>query len=220
MIPLYGDVKTRSAPVVTTCLVLANLLAFVYELTLSPHGLQHLVQNLGVVPHHFQLMMEGHRAVIRTLVPYFASMFLHGGWAHIIGNMLFLWAFGRGVEDRQGPASFLAFYLFCGLAAGVTQTLIDPHSPMPCIGASGAIAGVLGAYLLYYPGSRIRSLVFLGIFITTVSIPAILYLGLWFVLQAFHGAASLNGYDASGIAYFAHVGGFLSGFALAPHLKR
>jgi membrane associated rhomboid family serine protease len=219
MIPLYDTVRSRTVPVVTWSLLLINVLVFLFELTLSNRQLQHLVSAYGVVPHDFLLWQHGRISLERLVLPYFSSMFLHGGWAHIIGNMLFLWIFADNVEDRQGSGTFLAFYLLCGVAAGITQTLVDPMSKVASIGASGAIAGVLGAYVLYYPGARIVSLVFLGFFFTTVAVPAVLYLGLWFVMQIFSGAASLSGYEG-GVAYFAHIGGFVVGLVLAPFIKR
>ncbi len=220
MIPLYDTIRSRSVPVVTWSLLLLNVLVFMFELTLSPHQLDLLVRNYGVVPHDFLLWEHGRIGLTDMVVPYFTSMFLHGGWAHIIGNMLFLWIFADNVEDVQGSGTFLAFYLLCGVAAGVSQTLIDPMSKLPSIGASGAIAGVLGAYIMYFPQSKVVSLVFLGFFFTTIAVPAFLYLGLWFVMQFFSGVSSLGGYDTGGVAYFAHIGGFVVGLGLAPFIKR
>jgi membrane associated rhomboid family serine protease len=140
------------------------------------------------------------------------SMFLHGGWLHILGNMLFLWIFGNNIEDRLGPAKFVAFYLLCGVAATYAQALVNPRSPVPLVGASGAIAGVLGAYLVLYPRARVKTLVILG-FIFFVELPAIVVLGGWFLLQVFQGVGSVAG-QTGGVAYMAHVGGFLAGVVL------
>jgi hypothetical protein len=141
-------------------------------------------------------------------------MFLHGGWMHLIGNMWFMWIFGDNVEDRMGHGGFLVFYLLCGIAASVANMALMPHSHMPTIGASGAIAGVLGAYFLLYPGARILTLIPIFIFIRFVELPAFVFLGFWFVMQFFSGAAAITGGNTSNVAFWAHVGGFVAGMVL------
>jgi membrane associated rhomboid family serine protease len=141
-------------------------------------------------------------------------MFMHGGWFHLIGNMLFLWVFGNNIEDAMGHAKFLIFYLLCGIAAAATQTFISPHSVVPMVGASGAISGVLGAYLLLYPRVRVHTLIILPIYITTVAIPAWVMLGYWALIQLVSGLGSLSEIDKGGVAFFAHVGGFIAGLVL------
>ena len=153
----------------------------------------------------------------RPVLDVFTSMFLHAGWLHLLGNMLYLWIFGNNVEDRMGRVVFLLFYLAGGVAAVAGQTLIDPTSTEPMIGASGAIAAVLGAYLVLFPGAKIQSLVFLGFFYQLIAVPAVLVLGFWFVLQVIDGLGSLGASDevASNIAFFAHIGGFVAGAVIA-----
>jgi membrane associated rhomboid family serine protease len=148
------------------------------------------------------------------------SIFLHGGWLHLLGNMLFLWIFGNNIEDRFGHLPFLAFYAVGGIAAALAQVAIDPSSTIPLIGASGAIAAILGAYFVFYPGARITSLVFLGFFYQVLNVPAIVVLGYWFVLQLIDGFASLGADNAQGgVAFFAHIGGFVAGMAVALVLR-
>jgi membrane associated rhomboid family serine protease len=142
------------------------------------------------------------------------SMFMHGGWFHLIGNMLFLWVFGNNIEDAMGHGKFVIFYLLCGVAAAATQTFISPHSIVPMIGASGAISGVLGAYLLLYPRVRVHTLIILPIYITTVALPAWVMLGYWALIQLVSGLGSLSEIEKGGVAFFAHVGGFLAGLVL------
>jgi len=149
----------------------------------------------------------------------FTSMFLHANLLHIAGNMLYLWIFGDNVEDRLGHIGYLVFYLFCGLAADAAQITFDPSSTVPNLGASGAIAGVLGAYLVFYPGSRVRTLVFLGFFVTIANLSAVIVIGLWFVLQVVSGVAGLGSVQQGGVAYFAHIGGFVAGAAIALLLR-
>jgi membrane associated rhomboid family serine protease len=207
-IPLRDENPTRRFPVITVLLVALNIGVFLFQ-ALSPQGLAHYVQRMGVVPYeitHFQTLAEGVRlSPPLTLV---AALFIHGSLFHLLGNVLFLWIFGNNVEDFLGPLRFVLFYLCCGLGASLVQVLVSPHSQVPMIGASGAIAGVLGAYFLLYPSARVMTLVFLFFFIRVVPIPAAYVLGLWFVLQI------LNVGMGGGVAWFAHIGGFLIGLAL------
>jgi membrane associated rhomboid family serine protease len=204
MIPLRSTERVYSRTTVTISLIAVNLAIFLYQATLDPFTLDAFVSRWGIVPDQLRLI---------TLL---TSMFLHGGWMHVLGNMLFLWVFGRGIEDLIGGARFLAFYVVCGLIAAVAQVIINPYSRIPTIGASGAIAGVMGAYLLKFPRSRIVTLVPIFVFITTMEVPAALLLVYWLVVQFFSGIGSLaqTDYTGGGIAWFAHIGGFLGGMLL------
>jgi rhomboid family protein len=220
MIPLRDANPVRKTPVVTIGLIVACVLAFLIELTVQLNGdaaLNRFFDRWALVPAQLTSAFAGsdQNAQARELATVFSSMFLHGGWIHLGGNMLYLWIFGNNVEDRFGRLRFLAFYLLAGIAAATTQVLRDPGSETPIIGASGAIAGVLGAYLVLYPRARVLSLVFLGFFYQLLQVPAVLVLGLWFALQLFSGLMSLGASAADGgVALFAHIGGFLFGAAV------
>lgn len=209
MIPLRDINPTRRFPIVTVALIVINALIFLYELNLDNRGLNQLILTAGVIP--YQVTHSLGLPVARDLI---TSMFLHGGWMHLISNMLYLWIFGDNIEDAMGPFRFIIFYLVCGIVASLAQVIAIPNARVPTIGASGAIAGVLGGYLLLFPSARIQSVVFAFYFIRFVEIPAIIVLGFWFILQSFSGLASLNFPEAGGVAYFAHIGGFLAGVAL------
>jgi membrane associated rhomboid family serine protease len=204
MFPLRDDRPTYSAPVVTTLLIVACALVFFYELSLDEYSRNYFITRYGVVPAHLRPA---------TLI---TSMFLHGGWSHIIGNMLFLWAFGKSLEDAMGHTKFLAFYMVCGIAAGITHAAFNHYSSMPTVGASGAIAGVMGAYLVKFPRARIHTLIFVLFFFTMADIPAAFILVYWFVMQLFSGYGSIahTNVTDSGVAWFAHVGGFVTGMIL------
>ncbi len=215
MIPI-SDVNTRSngPPLVTIGVIVVNVLVFVYEQMLSNQALQLFILAYGVVPLE---ITTGRDLAPRIPLPIwftlFSSMFMHGGWMHIIGNMLYLWVFGDNIEDRMGRVKFLLFYLVCGLAADAAQILNDPISRTPSLGARGGVAGVLGAYLLLYPKHRVNVLIFLGIFARMTQLPAVAVLGFWFVLQLFNGVVSIGA--ETGVAYWAHVGGFGAGMLIA-----
>jgi len=203
MFPVSDVIPSRTTPFVTVGLIVLNALAFLYELQLNRHELQLFAQAFGVVPAYFAW------PTILT------SMFLHSGWMHMLGNMLYLWIFGDNVEDRLGHLGFLAFYLFCGAVAALGQVAINPGSIVPMIGASGAIAGVMGAYFVLYPRSRILTAVFVVIFMDLIEIPAIFFLGIWFMMQLFSGVGSLGAHAADGgVAFWAHVGGFVAGLVI------
>ncbi len=204
MIPLRDTQRSYTPPIVTVLLIVANAVAFLFELSLDPFSRNHLIALFGIVPDDFSYL---------SLV---TSMFLHGGWMHIIGNMWFLWIFGDNVEDILGHAKFLLFYLLCGIAAGFAHVLLNPDSHLPTIGASGAIAGVMGAYLVKFPHARVLTLVPIFFFLTTYELPAAFVLLYWFVIQFFSGVGEVAYSHASrgGTAWFAHVGGFLAGIAL------
>jgi membrane associated rhomboid family serine protease len=218
VIPLKDNIPARHAPVVTWLLILANALVFAFELSLPQPVLERVIYHLGLVPARFADPNWGADAGLtaNSFWPFLTSMFLHGGWLHIIGNMWFLWIFGDNVEDRLGHVRFLLFYLVCGVAAAVTLVLITPAATVPTIGASGAIAGVLGAYFIFFPTAQV--IVLLPIFIIPLffPLPAVLFIGFWFVMQFFTGTLSLasSAQAAGGVAWWAHVGGFLTGAAL------
>ncbi|ABW27528.1 rhomboid family intramembrane serine protease [Acaryochloris marina] len=224
MVPLRDENPTQITPYVTYGLIVLNVLIFGYELSLSPGQLSLFMQHWAVVPIELTASFGGFSAVDAgewgTLI---TSQFLHGGFLHVAGNMLYLWIFGNNVEEQLGRIRFLLFYLACGALAVLTQWFFNPLSVVPSLGASGAIAGVMGAYIFRFPQVRILTLVPLGIYLTTFRIPAILYLGFWFLQQAFYGVASLDapvtvGMEAGGIAYWAHAGGFVFGAILGPLL--
>jgi membrane associated rhomboid family serine protease len=204
MFPLRDDRPTYTAPVVTTLLIVACAFVFLYELSLDEFSRNYFITRYGLVPAHMH---------VATLV---TSMFLHGGWSHIIGNMLFLWAFGKSLEDAMGHGKFLTFYLAVGVIAGIVQSIMNANSPMPMVGASGAIAGVMGAYLMKFPRAHIHTLIFVFFFVTTTDIPAVFILLYWFVMQLFSGYGSIahTHVTDAGVAWFAHIGGFVAGMAL------
>jgi membrane associated rhomboid family serine protease len=211
MIPLRDVIPSRTAPLATVGLIVANALVFAFQLTLPEEDLRLFVQLYGVVPAALDPL---------TLV---TSMFLHGGWLHFLGNMLYLWIFGDNVEDRVGHGRFLAFYLLCGVAAALAQVAVNPGSRVPMVGASGAIAGVMGAYFVLFPHSRILTLVPFFFYWELVEVPAVLFLGFWFVLQFLSGVGSLapmTAEDVGGIAFWAHVAGFAVGAGLIRFLRR
>ena len=209
MIPLSDVIPSRTVPVVTAGLIIVNVLVFLYEQTLSEPLLQQFVANYALIPAWF------------SVPALFTSQFLHSGWMHIISNMLYLWIFGDYVVDRLGHVRFLLFYLGAGAAAAVLQTLFDPFSSIPMVGASGAIAGVMGTYFVLYPYSRVLTAVFLIIFFDIVEIPAVFFLGLWFLLQLLSGVGSLATSSAGGggIAFWAHIGGFVTGVMIGLVLR-
>lgn len=205
MFPLYNTARSRRFPFVNWMLILLNGLIFTYEITLNAEGLRRLILTWGLVP--VQLASD----YAANWVTVFSSMFMHGGWIHILGNMWTLMIFGDNVEDSLGHGPYLLFYLLCGVAAAMMQFVLHPSSQLPLIGASGAIAGVLGAFLILHPRARIVSLAPILFIFTLAEIPAVIYLGLWFVLQLFSGWLSLRGIVTDGVAWWAHIGGFLFG---------
>lgn len=209
MIPLRDLNPTRRFPLITVVLIAANVLIFLYEMSLTDRALYQLITSAGVIP--YQVTHQLGPAVARDMI---TSMFLHGGWMHLLSNMLYLWIFGNNIEDVLGPVRYAIFYLLCGILASLAQVLASPRANTPTIGASGAIAGVLGAYIVLFPRARVLSLVFVLYFIRFVEIPAIIVLGFWIVLQLFNGVAALNMPGMGGVAYFAHIGGFVAGLIL------
>jgi membrane associated rhomboid family serine protease len=222
MIPLKNLNPRRTFPFVTLGLVGVNAWVFIQQLSMSPRATEAFLTTWGFVPARLaQALGTSQVSLAAALVPLFTSMFLHAGWLHIIGNMWFLWIFGDNVEDALGHVPYLFFYLACGIVAGLTQLAFSWGSKIPSVGASGAISGVLGAYLILYPTSRVLTLVPLFIIWFTTELPAMIFIGLWFVLQFLSGLASLGAYkDVGGVAFWAHVGGFLTGMILVLGRRR
>jgi len=210
MIPLRDSQPSHAFPVVTALLVFVNVLVFLHEFSLDEYSLNLFLADYAMIPAQFQIS------------GLFTSMFLHGGWMHLIGNMWFLWIFGDNVEDILGRAKYLLFYIASGVAASLAHLFSNPNSELPSVGASGAIAGVMGAYMLKFPHSRIVTLIPILIFFTTVDIPAWIMLIYWFVIQIFSGIGDFSGRagaETGGVAWFAHVGGFLAGMFLVSILR-
>ena len=239
MIPYKDENPTELTPVMTVGIIALNVLAWLLvQGAGSPEALARSVCQLGLIPGEVlrtvppgtAVPLGDHLQCVLTPDPSWrtviTSMFMHGGWLHLIGNMWFLWVFGNNIEDSMGHTRFLVFYLLCGVAAAATQMAVDPASKVPMVGASGAISGVMGAYILLYPRVRVHTLVTLGFFLTTITLPAYVMLGYWFVLQVLLGAATSLSRAQGGVAVWAHVGGFVAGlvliklFANADYLAR
>jgi len=216
LIPLRDTVRSRTFPIATVTLIAANLLVFVQELRVSPAFLERVFFAYGLVPERFMHWGDigGSPLSLWRLLPLVTCLFLHGGWLHLLGNLLYLWIFGDALEDRLGHGRFVAFYLACGIAAGLAQCLFDPASPVPTVGASGAIAGVLGAYLVSYPRAKIVTFIPIFFLPWIVEVPAVVFLAVWFLAQLGSGLLSMGRDLNGGVAWWAHVGGFLAGIAL------
>jgi membrane associated rhomboid family serine protease len=215
MLPLRDENKSGSVPLVTLLLIITCTAVFLYELSLGKEGLKHFFDVFSLTPGQVTYdLHSGEAGWIQLLAPFFTSMFLHGGWLHLLGNMWFLWIFGDNVEDTLGPVRYLFFYVICGLAAGLAHYLLGPASKLPTVGASGAIAGVLGAYVVLFPGARILTLVPLGFFVRVMELPAIAVIGIWFLIQVLSSVMTFGMTERGGVAFSAHVGGFLAGMAL------
>lgn len=212
MIPIRDQIPTRRVPVVNYFLIAANIVVFGLMWLAGP-AQEALVYRFAMIPVNYTNGIS-----ISDVLDVFTSMFMHAGLAHIIGNMLYLWIFGDNVEDRLGPALYLVFYLAGGVIASLTHLLTNPGSQIPTVGASGAIAAVLGAYLVLYPQSRIVTFIPLGFFMRMTVVPAVVVLGLWFVLQLFSGVLSIGGPDVGGVAFWAHIGGFVAGVVMGKLL--
>jgi membrane associated rhomboid family serine protease len=207
MIPLRDTQPSATTPFITLALIGINVLVFLFQVSLDPFSRNHFMAVFGLVPDAWPQ---------QAWTPLLTHMFLHGGWLHLIGNCWFLWIFGDNVEDVLGPGRFLLFYVGCGLAAGLVQMWINPDLRIPIVGASGAIAGVMGAYLVKFPHSHILTLIPIFVFFTTIEVPAALMLVYWFAIQIISGAGSVGQSQVSqgGVAWFAHVGGFVAGILL------
>lgn len=218
MIPLKDDNPTRLWPLATVAIIVACAVVFLWQVSLGTRGGQLAVLAYGMVPARLFELAELPPQL--NLMPpagtVFTSMFMHAGFMHFAGNMLYLWIFGNNVEDAMGHVKYVVFYLVCGVVAAVGQAVLDPASQIPMIGASGAISGVLGAYLLLYPHARILMLIPIGFYVTTARLPAVLVLGLWFLIQLVNSSLAQG---EGGVAWFAHLGGFIAGMILVPFFK-
>jgi membrane associated rhomboid family serine protease len=209
MIPIKDQMTTRRVPVMNYFLIAANIFVFILEWAAGSNQ-EALMYQFALIPANFV-----HSPNLGNISDIFSSMFMHSGVAHIAGNMLYLWIFGDNVEDSMGSVKYLFFYLTGGVVASLAHIFTNPSSQIPTVGASGAIAAVLGAYLVLYPRSRVLTFIPIGFFLRLTSVPAIIVLGLWFVLQLFSGVSSLGAGDVGGVAFWAHIGGFLCGMILA-----
>jgi len=216
MFPIRDDQPRYSTPFVNGFLIVLNILIYLFQASLDPRSAELFARQFGVVPSHLSAFLAGSPKypLAAIVIPFFTSMFLHAGWMHVLGNMWFLYIFGDNIEDYLGHFTYLVFYVLCGLFAMATQVAMYPHSNLPTVGASGAIAGVLGAYFILYPRARVLTLFFVFVFY----VPAWIMLGYWFVLQFLAGAVTLSvaqtGRDVGGVAVWAHVGGFVAGLVM------
>ena len=213
--PFSDDNPTSSRPYVTYCIIGMCCFIFLWQITLPPNLFESSVYNFGVIPASLLGSKEGYLPSGLTIL---TSMFMHGGWMHLIGNMVFLWIYGDNIEDSMGRGKFIVFYILSGVVAAYTQAYIDPTSEIPMIGASGAIAGVLGAYLLLHPKANINVLLVIFFFISVIRVPASIVLSFWIISQFF--SADFSSASDGGVAYLAHIGGFIAGIALIPFFKR
>ena len=209
-IPLKDLNPRRTYPVINTLLILSNVIVFLYQLTMTPRQYQAFELANATIPNHIRLALNGHGSLEAAFLPIFTSMFMHSGFLHIAGNMLFLWIFGDNVEDYFGHFPYLLFYLVCGIGSGLTHIIFNYHSSLPALGASGAISGVMGAYIILYPRAQVLTLVF----IFFIPIPAFIILGYWFLLQFAAGVSTVGASAAGGVAWWAHIGGFLMGMLI------
>jgi rhomboid family protein len=224
LFPLKDDNPSRTTPVFTIALIIANVLVFIYQVSLEVGGAEgaraaeSFVREFGLVPCRLTGSCHSSPDLPSPVLTIFTSMFMHGGWFHVGGNMLYLGIFGNNVEDTLGHLRYLLFYLASGVAAALAQVAISPTSDVPMVGASGAVSGVLGAYLLLFPHAHVTTLIILGFFFRVVKVPALIVLGFWIVLQVLNGLGSFGA--RGGVAFFAHIGGFLAGIALLFVLRR
>ncbi|OGW02785.1 MAG: rhomboid family intramembrane serine protease [Nitrospinae bacterium RIFCSPLOWO2_12_39_16] len=219
MIPLKDDNPTKIFPIVTIGIIAANILVFIYQLSLGA-GYEKFIFTYGAFPYEITHSVDiGPPVQMPVFFTVYSSMFMHGGFMHIIGNMLYLWIFGNNIEDSMGHIRFIFFYLICGTVASLTHIFLAPNSKIPMVGASGAVSGILGAYLLLFPHARILTLVTFGFFIKMIKIPAMVVLGFWIVLQ-FLNSTVASGSEGGGVAWFAHIGGFFAGLILINFFKK
>ena len=220
MFPIYDDIPTKRFPLITVVLIISNTLVFLLQI-LFPNGHNVFVYYLGLIPyeisHNIDMFTSGPSLIYSAI---FTSMFIHGSFIHLAGNMLFLWIFGNNVEDYFGRINFVIFYLICGIVSALSQVVTDLNSNIPIIGASGAIAGILGAYLVLYPKAKVNTIIIFGFFIRMIRIPAVVVLSFWIIYQFLYGVSSLAARPGEGgTAWFAHIGGFISGFVLVKLYK-
>ncbi|MGI8503331.1 MAG: rhomboid family intramembrane serine protease [Hassallia sp.] len=217
MFPLYDENPTRITPYFTYGLIGMNILVFLHEVSLSGQALEPFLQSYALIPQELTTNVAGEWTTL------FTSQFLHGGWWHLISNMVYLWVFGNNIEDRLGHFKYIIFYLACGALAALCQWFVGVNSQIPSLGASGAIAGILGAYIIRFAHVKVVTLIFLGFFVTTIRVPALIIIGLFFVQNVISGLASLQAaanmsVESGGVAYWAHIGGFVFGIILGPLL--
>lgn len=218
---MKDDIPSQRFPFVTYAIIAANAVVFMFEATMHPQQLRSFFEVVAVVPAEYTAFLRGEPVpLLKLMLAPFASMFLHGGWAHLLGNMWFLYLFGDNVEDEMGHFRFLLFYLLSGLAATFAHIFVNPFSSIPIVGASGAISGVVGAYLLMFPTARVLTLVPIFFFVVDlVVLPAVLFIGLWFLFQFWSGLLSLAVPHLGGVAWWAHIGGFIAGVILTPIMR-
>ena len=215
MLPIKDDIPTKRTPIVTIALIVINCLVFLFELAQGNRGFMEFTYAWGLIPVELTTGVElTPHASVSSVVNLFTSMFMHGGFLHLGGNMLYLWIFGNNIEDRLGRVKFVFFYLASGIVASLAFIATDPQGDIPLVGASGAIAGILGAYLVSYPRARVVTVLFIFYFIRIARIPALFVLGFWFILQVFNGLPALGSSGGGGVAWFAHIGGFLFGLVV------
>ncbi|QNB46300.1 rhomboid family intramembrane serine protease [Thermanaerosceptrum fracticalcis] len=219
MIPLRDSTRSRSFPLITICLIVINLYIYFVQATSSRVELQSIIVNYALIPAHLTERLQELSWTGILYPPLITSTFLHGSWFHVLFNMLYLWVFGDNIEDKLGRFRFLIFYLLSGIGGNIAHILTNPASPIPLVGASGAIAGVLGAYFITFPRARVTSLIFILFFITIKDIPAVIFLFIWFVIQVLNGIANL-GMMGNPVAYWAHIGGFVVGILLMLILRK
>ncbi len=220
LLPLKDDIPSRRFPFVTYSIIAVNIVVFMFEATMGKEQLQAFFELVAVIPAEYTAFLRGEPVpLLKLLAAPFASMFLHGGWMHLFGNMWFLYLFGDNVEDAMGHSRFLLFYLLTGLAATVAHIFVNPLSPIPIVGASGAISGVVGAYFLMFPTARVLTLVPIFFFVDIVLLPAVVFIGMWFLFQFWSGLLSLAVPHLGGVAWWAHIGGFIAGLILAPIMR-
>lgn len=224
MIPIKDDNPTYSFPITTLFFIVFNVAVHVYQWILGPNG-EAFIYRMGAIPWeitHFQELPGipfAYQSEFPNLITLVTSMFLHGGLLHLLGNMLYLWIFGDNIESLMGPVRFVFFFIFCGIAASFLHIVVEPNSTVPMIGASGAISGVLGAYFVRFPRAKVHVLIFFFYFIRVVRVSALFALGFWFVMQVFSGLGTINT-GGGGIAWFAHIGGFVAGMFLIPFFEK
>ena len=221
MIPLTDENPTDTIPIVNIFLIITNISVFIYQNYFVPGGAQPLFLQLGFIPYELSHLVDiNPKNLVPLPLTIFTAMFMHGGWLHLLSNMLYLWIFGDNIEDILGHVKYLIFYIVCGIAATLVHGFINIDSQIPTIGASGAIAGILGAYMLLYPRARIKTLLIIIFFVKIVYIPAIIILGFWILIQVISGFAEYGLRTGSGIAWFAHIGGFITGMTLIAIIKK
>lgn len=219
MIPLRDSTCSRNYPIVTISLIIINIYVYIQQFLSTPSGFEQIILDYSLVPALFTERLQELSLFGIFYPPLVTSFFLHGSWFHVLSNMLYLWIFGDNIEDKLGRFRFIIFYFLSGVIANLVHILTDPNSAIPLVGASGAVAGILGAYFITFPRAKITSLIFIFFFITVRKIPAVFFLFIWFIIQVFNGIGSLGGMG-NNVAWWAHIGGFLAGIILMSLLKK